>query len=308
MELSRFIGCLIGTATGDSLGAQREGFFDFLEVRDIGPRYTDDTAMMIGVAESLIEYTGFDGEHMAKRFIENYEREPWRGYGWGPPRIFRMIKSGRKWNEMLDREIYPGGSFGNGAAMRIAPIGLFYCDDPERLRTVAYQSSRITHSHELAMEGAALEAYAAALAVNLKPLNLNKYEFLRELKKFVELKPYQDRLEAIESLLDKNSKRDEVIKKLGNSIEAFNSVPAAIYSFLSNYDFESSVVYAVSLGGDADTIGAMTGAIAGACYGVEGIPWRWKDRLENREYLEKLAEKIWGIKRRLNINEGNGIE
>src|SRR5512145_3015787 len=83
----RFIGSLIGTAVGDSLGAQREGTSGFQEVREIGPRYTDDTVMTIGVAESLVEAKGFHYFHMAEQFIRNYEREPWRRYGTAPPRV-----------------------------------------------------------------------------------------------------------------------------------------------------------------------------------------------------------------------------
>jgi len=304
MELTKFIGSLMGAAVGDSLGARGEGIFHFQETKEIGPRYTDDTAMMIGLAESLIECEGFDGEHMARRFMENFEREPWRGYAWGPPRIFRMFQRGRKWNEMLDREIYPGGSYGNGAAMRIAPVGLFYGDDPKMLREVAYQSSKITHSHEWAMEAAALEAYAVAMAVNLKGENFKKYEFLKELLSFTRVGIYQKKLEAMKSLLDEGAPRGKVIRELGNGVEAMNSVPAAIYSFLCNSDFESSVIYAVGLGGDADTIGAMTGAIAGACYGVDEIPKRWREELENKGYIEKLAEKLWETKRRSKGNEG----
>jgi ADP-ribosylglycohydrolase len=78
-------------------------------------------------------------------------------------------------------------------------------------------------------------------------------------------------------------------------------VPTAVYCFLAHPDFESALVYAVSLGGDADTIGAMTGAIAGACYGIEGVPARWKVPLENREYIENLARKLFDLKEGMNI-------
>ncbi len=94
-RLERFIGCLVGTAVGDSLGAQREGASGFAEVWEIGPRYTDDTVMTLGVAESLVEAKGFHYFHMAEKFVKNYEREPWRRYGSTSPRIFRMMRSGR---------------------------------------------------------------------------------------------------------------------------------------------------------------------------------------------------------------------
>ena len=90
--------------------------------------------------------------------------------------------------------------------------------------------------------------------------------------------------------------KEEVAKSLGNGVEALHSVPTAVYSFLANPGFENAVGYAVGLGGDADTIGAMTGAIAGACYGLEGIPRHWLEKVENREYIEDLAKRLWETK------------
>jgi len=286
MTTSNFIGSLLGLAIGDSLGAAWEGCFKPGEVQDISSRYTDDTAMMIGVAESLVACKGFNGQDMTERFIKNYEKEPWRGYGSGPPRIFRMMKQGAKWHEELDRQIFPGGSYGNGAAMRIAPIGLFYADDPEELRKAAYESSRITHSHPLALEGAALEVYAVALALQ------EEGNFLDELISFTREEIYRKKLEDCRRLLPWKANRKEIIRILGNGIEAFNSVPAAIFSFLVQSTFADSLIYAVRLGGDTDTIAAMCGAIAGAKYGLEGIPEKWLIDLENRDYIEKLAKDL----------------
>jgi len=85
--------------------------------------------------------------------------------------------------------------------------------------------------------------------------------------------------------------------ELGNGIEAFNSVPAAIYSFLVNPgSFAQAALYAVSLGGDTDTIGAMSGAISGAYLGIEAIPGKWEGKLENRGYIRELAEKLCTLK------------
>lgn len=296
MELSKFVGSLVGTGIGDSLGAGSEGFFVCHEVREISGRYTDDTHMTIGVAESLIESKGFDGEHMIKTFIKNYEAEPWRGYGPGPPRVFRLIKQGESWHKASEK-LYSGGSFGNGSAMRVAPIGCFYHDDPVLLKEITYKSSRLTHSHELGMEGAALQAYTIALAINTKD-SIDRYVFLEELETFIKADVYKGKIKKIRKLLSVKADRPAVIKDLGNTVEAFNSVPSAIYSFLANPNFEQAVIYAVSLGGDTDTIGAMTGAIAGAYWGIEAIPKRWRNKLENGKFIEKLAEKLWQVKRR----------
>lgn len=298
-KLSRFIGSLVGTAVGDSLGSQREGARDFQEVREIGPRYTDDTAMTIGVTESLVEAKGFHYFHMAERLMRNYEREPWRRYGTSPPRIFRMMKSGRLGFGMLDREIFPEGSYGNGAAMRISPVGLLYHDDPAALRDISYQTAGITHSHELALEGAALQACAVALAVRSDPQNFSTTEFLGALRMFSKHSAYQERLKTVGRLLGTEAKREEVVRELGNGAEAVNSVPTAIYCFLANRELEGALIYAVSLGGDADTIGAMTGAIAGAGHGIDAVPARWKVPVENREHLEDLGRKLWELQRTL---------
>jgi len=305
MVRSKFVGCLVGSSIGDSLGSSFEGLWiSELKIKEsFSGRWTDDTHMMIGVAESLIENDGFDGSHMAQTFIRNYEREPWRGYAYGPPQVFKWIRSGVAWNEAAKRLFGGEGSYGNGAAMRVAPVGILYHDDPEQLRSVAYGQSQITHAHELGKEGAALQAYAIALAVNADPSSeLETSAFLGELKDFTHKDMYRRKLEMAEKLLSEKDRR-KAVRELGNGIEAQNSVPTAIYSFLRNYQsFEESLLYAISLGGDTDTIGAMTGAISGAYHGVEAISERWKVRLERRAYIEGLAEKLWRIKSRRKLS------
>jgi len=300
---SKFLGSLVGTGVGDALGASLEGWrrVDEAEIRALAEKrstlaYTDDTHMMIGVAESLIENKGFDGEHMTRRFMENYRREPFRGYGPGPPRVFRLIKGGEAWDKAAEK-LYGGGSFGNGSAMRIAPVGVFYYDDLDKLKEIAYQSSQITHAHELGKEGAALQAYAIALATQADPSSaFQGDEFLRRLTDFIKHEVYQQKLKSVEKLLGEKD-RAEVVAQLGHGIEAFNSVPTAIYSFLSHpSSFEEAVIYAISLGGDTDTIGAMTGAISGAYLGIEAIPSKWQERLENRGYITQLADRLWRIR------------
>ena len=278
---SKFLGCLMGTAIGDALGARREGM-GMSKTEDIVSLaekleqliYTDDTHMTIGVAESLLESKGFDGEHMAQTFINNYETEPWRGYGPGPPRIFRMIRGGEAWHSAANK-LYRGGSFGNGSAMRVAPVGLLYSRNPEKLREVAYQSSFITHYHELGREGAALQACAVALALNTSSdEDIEKEAFLSRFQDFVQNRLYREKLAQIRELLGEQDKA-KVVAVLGNGIEAPRSVPTAIYCFLrQTQSYKDTVIYAISLGGDTDTIAAMAGAISGAYLGIKGIPPR----------------------------------
>lgn len=294
----KFYGCLVGLAVGDALGAPFEGR-ELVNPEEIHAmagrikilRYTDDTHMALGVAESLIACRGFDGRHMAETFVKNLEQEPWRGYGSGPPRIFHRIKLGVRWDRAAE-DTYPGGSFGNGAAMRIAPVGLYYFRDREKLREVAHLSSQITHAHPLGKEGAVLQAYAVALAVVCGPSG-SPGDFLAKLKAFTAHEVYRDRLEEVEDLLHTGDKA-EVVIRLGNGIEAFNSVPTAIYCFLRHPDsFEEAVVEAISLGGDTDTIASMTGAISGAWLDIGAIPGKWVEKLENRGYIENLVLRLW---------------
>ena len=300
---TRFTGSMIGTAIGHGIGAGFEGLHGFSEEQVYAVadqrkvlRYTDDTHMLIGVAESLIAKNGFDGQHMAERFIHNYNWEPFRGYGPGPPRIFAMIEAGETWDSASE-QIYPEGSYGNGAAMRIAPIGLLYYDDFQKLKEVAYQSSQITHAHILGKEGAALQAYAVGIAASLDSSSaFNREDFLKKLIDFVEEDIYKEKLGKMSTLLS-DHETGKVVSELGNGIEAFTAVPAAIFSFIVHPDsFEKAVIYAISLGGDTDTIGAMAGAISGAYLGVEAIPEKWLAKLENRLYIEPLAKELRQIK------------
>lgn len=297
---SKFLGCLVGAAIGDGLGAWREGrrIAEKEDIASLAERveelaYTDDTHMTIGVVESLIQSSGFDGEHMAQTFIKNYETEPWRGYGPGPPRVFRMIKSGEPWDSAANK-IYRGGSFGNGSAMRVAPVGLLYSDNPAKLREIAYKSSSITHSHELGREGAALQAYAVALALNTpSDEEIDREAFLLKLQNFAQTQLYKEKIANTKELLGEQD-RARVVAVLGNGIEALNSVPTAIYCFLKQpKSYKDSVIYAISLGGDTDTIASMAGAISGAYLGIEAIPQEWRLKLENKAYIEDLAEKLW---------------
>ena len=304
----KFLGCLVGTAIGDALGARREGrgMSRSEDVVSLAEKleqliYTDDTHMTIGIAESLIESKGFNGEHMAQTFIKNYEAEPWRGYGPGPPRIFWMIESGEAWYSAANR-LYRGGSFGNGSAMRVAPIGLLYSRSLEKLREIAYQSSSITHSHELGKEGAALQACAVALALNTpSDEDIDREAFLSRLQNFIQNRLYKGKVAQIRKLLGEQDKA-KVVAVLGNGIEAPRSVPTAIHCFLRQpQSYKDTVIYAISLGGDTDTIAAMAGAISGAYLGIEAIPSEWRAKLENREYVETLAENLATLVNNVNV-------
>lgn len=304
MELkSKFRGSLLGTGIGDALGRSCEGgpslqpenVRELVEETDIF-RYTDDTQQMVSLAESLSEKEGFDGEHLASRLVENFD--PARGYGPGSTRVIRSLQSSESWEEPAQELFGGSGSYGNGSSMRVAPVGLFCFDDLENLRSLARDSSRITHVHRLGMEGAVFQASSVALAVNKdSSSDLDREKFLEDLQDFLVEKEYKEKINQIRELLASDPDKSEVVRTLGNGIEAHNSVPTACYCFLSHFtDFEEAVVYAVSLGGDADTIGAMTGAIAGAYHGSKQIPSELKEKLEDKDRILKLADELFEAK------------
>jgi poly(ADP-ribose) glycohydrolase ARH3 len=289
---SRFSGCMLGCAVGDALGASFEGTLKpRISKMPFNGKWTDDTHMMLGIAESLVANGEMNEKHMMERFMENHRQEPWRGYGPGPPTIFQMIREGIPWNQAAGRLFHGDGSFGNGSAMRVAPIGLLYHQDPKTLREMAHRSSALTHTHELGMEGAAIQAYAVSLALRWN--RIDPLEFLGEIERFAQTDEYKEKMHNAANLLGADP--DEVIRSLGHSVESFRSVPTAIYSFARNpRDFSDAVTYAISLGGDTDTIGAMCGAIAGAHHGEEGIPEKWRE-VERAEYIRDLATKLEGL-------------
>jgi poly(ADP-ribose) glycohydrolase ARH3 len=153
---AKFRGALLGVAVGDALGAPFEGtrvmphrVLDRL-VRDPGPmRYTDDTHMTLGLAASLLERQGFHGNHMATAFAQNFAAEPWRGYGPGPPQVFHRLRQGVPWDEAGQALFGGAGSFGNGGAMRVAPVALFGFADLPQVSQLARHTAMITHTHHL---------------------------------------------------------------------------------------------------------------------------------------------------------------
>ncbi len=296
----RFRGAMLGVAVGDALGAPFEGMgmvspadLERLEAEPGPLRYTDDTHMTLGMAESLLERRGFDGGHMAMTFARNYQREPWRGYGAGPPQVFQLLAQGVPWNEAGGLLFSGTGSFGNGAAMRVTPTALAYYHHPQSVASVAAQSALITHAHELGIEGAILQACTVAYLLQWDPCATFTPSALLELLDGVVPSPdFRYKMERIQVLLP-DAPLDEVVEELGNGIAAHEAVPAALYTFLRNPDsFSRAVLYAISLGGDTDTIASMTGALSGACLGEAAIPIVWREEVEGASRLRELADAL----------------
>lgn len=290
----KFIGAILGTFVGDALGRSFEGtpprrsWTDGSEeIEKAFPGiYTDDTEMALILTESLVDCNGLDPARLAMSFARGCHPE--RGYAWGAIRCLETIRQGVAW-EQASQVVFPDGSFGNGAAMRVAPVGVLFHDDPSRLRNAAREQALITHCHPLGVGGAVLQAAAVAVAVRSDPRERPPRRiFIEAVREAIGDIPefYSRALNEVETLLssDPEPVPAEVARALGHEVTAPRSVPAALYAFLrSPSPFREAVLGAVALGGDADTIGAMAGAIAGAYGGVSAIPEQWRERLENGE-------------------------
>jgi poly(ADP-ribose) glycohydrolase ARH3 len=296
---SKFVGALVGSALGDAIGElafshpQKELLVSTVKhVREL--RYTDDTAMAIALAESLIRDVGVDQEKLGLRFSETFYREPWRGYASGPPTIFSMVnRTGISFVE-ASRTLFRGmGSLGNGAAMRIAPLGLFSYDSPD-LYDQACASAEVTHAHPVGMDGGAVQAYAVAQAVSQDPKKAFPAEtFLENLLRSSRTGEIKEKLVLVQRLIEEKASPSLASGMLGRTVAVHESMPFALYSFLSYPGaFEECLYCAVLHGGDRDTLGAMACAISGAYLGVEAIPEAWREKLENGEYIASLALKL----------------
>lgn len=295
--LDRYRGALVGTAVGDALGAPMEGrlrvpsaYLDSLDDGSPYLTYTDDTAMTIGVARSLVECGRFDGRHMAATLADIHRREPWRGYGAGPPQVFRRLSEGVPWDEAA-RHLFGGeGSFGNGGAMRVAPVALSAYPSLQRAAEMARLTAIITHTHAQGIDGAAVQALAIVTALGATS-SLRPQELTSTLIEHVETPVFQSKLSFIELNIGARP-LDEIANTLGNGIAAHASVPTALACYLTHPDsFASAVKAAIGLGGDTDTIGAMTGAIAGAAHGYTAIPDPWTS-VEGADELIALADSL----------------
>src|SRR5262245_48533802 len=173
----RFAGCLLGLALGDALGARFEGGpLERFVWRIIGKtregrlRWTDDTQMSLDFAESLIANAKLEPDDLAARFARSYRWS--RGYGPGASKLLRRIARGNRWRD-ANRSIHPGGSFGNGGAMRASIGGLFFQSRADELVETARIAASITHAHPLGIEGAVLVAVATGAALSApEPINI----------------------------------------------------------------------------------------------------------------------------------------
>jgi ADP-ribosylglycohydrolase len=280
---------LIGLSVGDALGARFEGSaLDPLRLSgELVPgeglaRWTDDTQMALCVYEALAADGHIDCDGLAHRFALRYE--PWRGYGRGMHSLLPALRDGGDWRVLAER-LFPGGSYGNGSAMRVAPLGAYFHDAPvERVAQEAERSAAVTHAHPEARAGAVAVAVAAWLAARSRGHDLPGRDALWDaIGAVLDRTLHVTRGVHAAASLPPDTPLGDAVFRLGNGshVTCADTVPLALWIAASHlHDFPLAIRHAVAAGGDADTIAAIAGGIVAARVGAERIPQKWRAGVE----------------------------
>ena len=284
-RLNRAYVALEGLSAGDAFGEQ---FFTFANVaeklteRQTPPApwyYTDDTQMALAIVATLHHCGTIDQDDLAHQFAERYQHDPGRGYGAGMHRLLPQIRSGLPWS-VATRDLFNGqGSFGNGAAMRVAPLGAFFADDLDAVVENAYRSAEITHAHPEGIAGAIAVALAAAWAWRLRDVDSlpNRSEFIDLILPHI---PDGETASMIRRArnLSSDAPVQTAVGVLGSGINitAQDTVPFVLWCAGESLTNFADALWLTATGlGDVDTTCAMVGGIVASYTGVENIPTDW---------------------------------
>ena len=292
------MGLAIGDALGTTLEFKRPGSFKpITEIVGGGPfglkagQWTDDTSMALCLAESLIECRGFNPKDQMDRYLKWYRE----GYMSSTGICFDI---GNTTRSALQRYAATGETFsgstnsnsaGNGSIMRLAPVPLYYANNPALAMQYCRNSSLTTHGARECLDAC---KYLGALIIGAvqgrdKASLLNP--LFHPIDGFWNKEPLCGKMLPIAEGSFKRKKPPE-IKGTGYVVD---SIEAALWAFYNSHSFEEGALLAVNLGDDADTTGAVYGQLAGAFYGESGIPKKWLNVLFDQAMIKKIAEEIY---------------
>ncbi|MEU3794078.1 ADP-ribosylglycohydrolase family protein [Streptomyces fructofermentans] len=281
-RMDRALSSLRGLAVGDALGSQFfvPANYPLLKRAELpsGPwRWTDDTEMASSVVAVLAAHRRVDQDALAHAFAEHHDAG--RGYGPAVSRLLRMIAEGGDWRELASALFKGQGSWGNGAAMRIAPLGAWYADDPEQATHQAEISAYPTHQHREAVVGAMAVAAAAALAA--APGGPPSPQAL--LDGVIALVPRSAvgaGLRRARDMLDYGDATTvAAVLGCGRRTTAHDTVPFALWSAARALgDYAAGFWATAQVGGDMDTTCAIVGGVVAAGGGAP--PAEWVERTE----------------------------
>ncbi|WP_405802904.1 ADP-ribosylglycohydrolase family protein [Streptomyces sp. NBC_01187] len=282
---------LDGLAMGDAFG---DGWFtrsDELPEKRLAAReprpapweWTDDSAM----AFVLFAHLGAHGEvrpdGLAREFAAEYARDPGRKYGPSMHSVLRRIGEGEDWRTVTTEQFGGQGSFGNGAAMRVAPLGAWFGTDLPGAVEQARLSALTTHAHPEAVAGAVAVAVAGALAACGRGQQApQRAEFLREAASYTPESDVRSRLLVAAHLPAHTSVRHAAsVLGSGKQISALDTVPFALWSAAGHLDDLTETLWQTVAGwGDRDTTCAIAGGIVAARTGTAGLPADWRTARE----------------------------
>jgi ADP-ribosyl-[dinitrogen reductase] hydrolase len=273
----RAAGVAVGAAIGDALGMPLEfGPPQPLDrlVREMMPArlppgtFTDDTEMALALADSLLAHRPLDPADLARRFVGWLQAGP-DDVGIHTREVLSRFATGQLWAAAVHAvQQQRPNSAGNGSVMRCWPVALAHWDDLDQLLEDSRLQSRVTHPHADCQAGSAF-------------INATIYYLLRGVPPAEAIAQTQDAADlpaALRAVIQQapGRSRDE----LKNSGWVRHTLESAAWGLLTTDTFEEAVVQVVNLGNDADTAGAVVGALAGAAYGLEAIPLRWQQALQ----------------------------
>ncbi|MCX5193928.1 ADP-ribosylglycohydrolase family protein [Streptomyces sp. NBC_00249] len=282
---ARAMSSLRGLALGDALGSQYfvPVNYPLLKRRELPAgsspwQWTDDTEMACSVVAVLATHGRVDQDALARSFADHHDFD--RGYGPAVNRMLRLVREGEDWRT-LAAELFNGqGSWGNGAAMRIAPLGAWYADDPEQATHQAEISAYTTHQHREAVCGAMAVAAAASLAAS--PAGApTAAELLDGVIALVPRSAVGAGLRRARGMLDYDDATTvAAVLGCGRRTSAHDTVPFALWSAARALDdFERAFWTTAGVGGDVDTTCAIVGGVLGA-RGDAVLPQSWLSRTE----------------------------
>jgi ADP-ribosyl-[dinitrogen reductase] hydrolase len=246
-------------------------------------QWTDDTSMALCLAESLLAMNGFNAGDQMLRYVNWWVR----GHLSSTGECFGM---GRTVNSALQRYLHTNKPFsgssepctaGNGSLMRLAPVALYFHPDEKQVLQHCAESSRTTHAAPEAIEccsvlgaviGRCLAGVAKDAVCDVSDLSL---------------------LEPKVSEIARSGYATKAAQEILGTGYAVASLEAALWCFTTTSSFEEAILKAANLGDDADTTAAITGQIAGAFYGEEGIPNHWLDRLHMHDDIRAMADALY---------------
>jgi ADP-ribosylglycohydrolase len=286
---------LEGLSIGDAFG---QNFFHFKDAKaaqeqidhrvlPVGEwHYTDDTNMALSIYALLRDKGAIDQDVLALSFAQHYH--PSRGYGAGAGKLLRDIAGGADWRQAAGDMFEGQGSFGNGAAMRVALIGGFFADDMDKVIEQARLSGEVTHTHLEGIAGAIAIAVAAALASRLHggPAP-TRAEFIERVLPYI---PDSEVKSGVRRAMElRSTEVAHAVGVLGNGIliSAQDTVPFCLWCVGESLaNFEEAMWRTVAGFGDIDTNCAIVGGIVGLFVGEAGLPQEW---LTQREKLPNWA-------------------